>query len=134
VEDDAVEAERVGAGELVDERGHRLLAQRRIGRRDVDQVAGVRHDRMQAVFGDQRPEAIDFGRFEWPSAPLVRVPGEYLEGFAAVQGRALDRARHAAGGRHVGTDPRHPDSMPRRGRGRQVTRRWRGPAHPVYPL
>ena len=39
--DDAEQAERIGAIELVDERGDRLLAERGERRREVDQVTGV---------------------------------------------------------------------------------------------
>ena len=42
---DAEQPERLGAIELVAHRLDRLPAQRRVRRRQVDQIAGVRHDR-----------------------------------------------------------------------------------------
>ena len=48
MEDDAEQAERFGAIEFVTHRLHRLPAQRRVRGGEVDQVAGVRHDRPDA--------------------------------------------------------------------------------------
>ena len=71
--DDAEQAERVGAIELVDERRDRLLAQHRERRGEVDQVAGVRDDGRDARLVDAPAEKPDFGAVERLAAPLVGV-------------------------------------------------------------
>ena len=48
--DYAMQPERFGPIDLVDERGDRLFAQGRVGRRQIDQIAGVRHDRRESAF------------------------------------------------------------------------------------
>ena len=48
MDDDAEQAERMRAIELVDERLDRLRAKRGIRGREIDQVAGVRDDRRDA--------------------------------------------------------------------------------------
>ena len=98
------QAERLGAIELLAERRDRLLAQRRRRGRDVDQVAVVRDDRLDAGLRDAAPEQRDLvvGGSD-AGAPLPRRLGEDLQRLAAVT-RPRDRPRAAV--RRRSTDAR----------------------------
>jgi hypothetical protein len=104
VNDDAEQAQRVGALELVEEGVERLLAQLREGRRQVDQVTRVRHDGRDAGLVEAAAERSDVGRIERLSAPLAAVLAEYLQRLTAVHDGALDGVRDAAGDRHMRAD------------------------------
>ena len=58
--DHAEQPQCVGAIELVDERGNRLLTQQRKRRRQVDQIAGVGHYRCDSRRVDAPAERADF--------------------------------------------------------------------------
>ena len=101
VNDHAAQAERLGAIQFVDEGRDRLLTELRQGRGEIDQVAGVRHDRRQAGLVDALTKPDDFVRVDRLSEPLVRVLAEDLQGLAAMNDSAIDRLRNPAGDRHV---------------------------------
>ncbi len=103
--DDAKQAERLGAIDLVHERGDRLFAQDRERRRQVDQVARVRDDGRDAGLLDALAEQPDFSVLERLAAPLVRVLREDLQRLASVHDRAIDGLRDAARDGHVRADP-----------------------------
>ena len=105
--DDAQQAKDPGAIQLVDERRDRLRPKRRDRRREVDQVARVRHDRLDAGLVHTRSKPANLDRVERRRLPAVRVLAEDLERFAAVQLGAIDRFRHAACHRHVRADAKH---------------------------
>ena len=52
-------------------------------------------------------EQLDLGRVERLAAPLIRVLREDLQRLAAVDDRAIDGLRDAAGHRHVRADSKH---------------------------
>src|SRR4051812_19807226 len=75
-------------------------------RGEVDQIAAVRDNRMEARTPHRGPEFVDFFTRQHPAAPLVRVLGEDLEGIASMEDRPRYGARHPAGDRHMGAEPR----------------------------
>src|SRR5437773_6060982 len=102
---DAEKAERLGAIELAGHGVDGLLPQRRDRSGKVDQVARVRHDWRQATRTHLRAEFADlFGRHDAPS-PLAGVLREDLKRLAAMDDRAVDRARQSSGHRHVRAEP-----------------------------
>ena len=101
MEHDAEQTQRFGAVDLVGHRLERLTPQRRIGGREVDQVAGMRYDRVEAGRLDLRAKLANLRRGDLAAAPLVRVLAEDLKRFAAMDDGALDRARQSSGDRHV---------------------------------
>jgi inner membrane protein len=107
VNHDAEQPKRIGAIELVDERGKGLLAEHRERRCEVDQIAGVRDHGVQPRLVDTTPERFHFPRIERFAFPLTRVLAEDLKRFAAVDERAVHGLGHAAGYRHVSADSQH---------------------------
>jgi len=105
--DDAEQAQRLGAIDLVDEGCDRLLAQRRECRGEIDQVAGVRDHGCDSRLLDALPESLDFAAVQGLTKPLIRVLREDLQGLASVDDRALDGLRDAAGNGHVRADSKH---------------------------
>ena len=101
VQDDAEQAERFGAIDLVAHRLDRHPAQRRQRGGEVDQVAAVRHDGVDAGRRHLRPELADLVGRQRAAAPLARVLGEDLQRLAAVRHGALHGPRQPAGHRHV---------------------------------
>ncbi len=107
VDDDAKQAKRRGAIDLIHECRDRLLAEERERRGEVDQVTGVRDDRLDAGLLDAAAEQPDFGGVERLAAPLVSVLGEDLQRLASVHDGALDGFRDAARDGHVRADSKH---------------------------
>jgi hypothetical protein len=107
VQDHAEQPKRFGPIELVAHRLERLAAQPRVRGGQVNQVAGVRHDRCNARRLHGRAELADFLRRQHASAPLARVLGEDLQRLTAVHDRPLYRTRQSAGDRHMGSEARH---------------------------
>ena len=85
--------ERFGAIELLAERGDRLRAQRRLGGGEVDQVAVVRDDRLDAGLLDPRAEQRDLVGWQRPRPPLPHRLGEDLQRLAPRSPRARSTAR-----------------------------------------
>ena len=104
---DAEQPERLRAIELVAHRLDRLRAQRGDRRREIDQVARVRHHRAEAAGLELRPKLANLLARNHASAPLVGVLREDLKGGAAMKDRAFDGARKSARHRHVRAEPRH---------------------------
>ena len=104
MQDDTEEAERLGAVHLVPHRLDRLPAQRRVRRRQVDQVARVRDDRTDARRLHPARGIANLLRRHDAAAPLVRVLRENLKRVATMRDRALDRQRQPAGDGHVGAE------------------------------
>ena len=107
MQDDAREAQCVGAVELARERRDRAPAKVGIGRSQVDEVAGVRHDRLDAELGGVGTEGVHLVRRERSGTPLAGGLREDLQRVTAGGVRALDGARQAAGDRHVGAEAGH---------------------------
>ena len=126
VNDDAEQAERVRAIELVDERGRASVAERRRRGRQVDQIARVRHDGRDAGLLDAAAEPADVGRIERLADQLARVLREDLQRFAAMQHRPFDgvRPRHRPRTCGANTHERRP--------GRNTTHG--GPSNSPYTL
>ena len=96
MDDDTKQAERMRAIELVDEGSDGHRSQRRIGRRQIDQIAGVRHHGRDAGLVNARAETLDLVALEWLAAPLTGVLAEDLQRFAAVHDGSIDGFRDAA--------------------------------------
>ena len=96
----------------------RLLAQRRRRGSDVDQIAVVRDDRVDAGLGDPPPEQHDLVLGQHAGTPLADRLGEDLQRLAARRDGAIDGARQTAGDGQMGAEPRHqsPKTSPRTGR------------------
>ena len=103
MQNDAEQAEGFGAIELVGHRLHRLLTERRVCRREIDQVARMRDDRPQSGGAHSRTKLANLFATERPAAPLAGVLRKDLEGFALVHDGPLHGAWQTAGDRHVGT-------------------------------
>ena len=93
VHDEAVEAEQLGAIELVAERVDRPPPQDGIRRGNVDQVAVVRQDRADLRLAQAPPEERDFVLRKLARTPLPGGLREDLQCLAAAGLRAIDRAR-----------------------------------------
>jgi hypothetical protein len=102
--DHSKEAERIGAIELVDECGDRLLAQYRERRGEIDQITGVRDRRVDAGLLDACTKRVDVGPIERFPAPLVRVFREDLQRLTPVYDGPIHCLCNAAGDRHVRAD------------------------------
>ena len=74
---------------------------------DVDQIAVVRDDRLDAGLGDAPAEQRDLVGRQRPRPPLPRRLGEDLQRLAPRRHGAIDGARQAAGDRQMGAEPRH---------------------------
>ena len=61
----------------------------------------MRYDRMESGRFDLRAKLANLRRGDLAAAPLVGVLAEDLKRLAAMDDGALDRARQAAGHRHV---------------------------------
>ena len=104
---DAEQAERFGAIHLVAHRVDRLLPQAGERRGEIDEIAAVREDGRNPGRRHFHPEFADFPARQRPAAPLAGVLREDLQRVAAVRDGPLDRARQAAGHRHVSAQTRH---------------------------
>ena len=105
---DRAQAQRARSVQLVREALHAARAQHGVGRGQIDQVAVVCDDRLQAMSTDLTPELLDRCRRERRFAPLVRCLGEELDRGGAQRTAACRRGRHATLARDVG--PEHHNS------------------------
>ena len=98
---DPAQAERLRTIEFIDECRDRLLAQLRLRRGEIDQVAGVRDDGNQFGLVDALAKPDNFVRRDRLAEPLVRILAEDLQRLASVNDRAIDGSRHPARHRHM---------------------------------
>jgi hypothetical protein len=99
--------QRLGACVLLFERGLRLRAQRRCGSGKVDEIAVVRHHRLDTALRDAAAEQDDLVGRQRPGAPLARGLGEDLQRFAAAGDSAIDGTRQATGDREMSPEAGH---------------------------
>ncbi len=102
--DEPEQAEAFRPIELLAERGERLLAQHRVRRREVRQIAGVRDDGLQARTGDGVAKLRDFAVVQHARLPLADRFREDLQRLAAGGFGAFDRFGNAAGNRQVSSE------------------------------
>jgi len=100
-------ADALGYTQFFAQRGNRLHPQRWRGGGNIDQVAVVRDDRLNAGLLDTSSEADHFVARQFPRAPLSGGLGEDLQGVAARGVSTINRPRQPAGDRHVGSETRH---------------------------
>ena len=116
VEHQAVDPQRLTAVQLVGQRGARAGRHRAVGRRQVDQVAGVGEDRADGARragGAKRRDLLVVERFR---PPLVGVLDEDLDRPAAEILTPRDGLGHPAGDRDVGAERRESGSAGHGGR------------------
>jgi hypothetical protein len=98
---DPEQSERLGAIDFVAHRFERLAPERRVGRREVDQVAAVRDHRADTGGFHLGAKLADFRGRQLAAAPLTGVFREDLQRLAPVHDRAFHRARQPARDRHM---------------------------------
>ena len=104
VNDDPEQAKGVSTIEFVDEGRERRRAESGRRSRQVDQIAGVRHDRRDAGLRNAAAEPPNIDWIDRFAEQLARVLGEQLQRLAAVQQRPFDGIGHATGHGHVSTN------------------------------
>jgi hypothetical protein len=86
----AQQAECLGTIDFIGHRSDRLTPQQLVGGRQVDEIAGVRHNRTNPACRQTGAELPNlFGRHE-AAAPLVGVLGEDLKGATTMRDRTVD--------------------------------------------
>src|ERR1019366_1846396 len=109
--------ERKGAFHLSAKRGNRLGMKFRIASRQVHQVVGMDHQRMQVILGAQPDHLVTLLGRQVVGLPLPRARGKYLEGTASQTIGAFGCIRHSTCRRGVDADaPRRQLRRPRRRR------------------
>src|SRR5262249_61893188 len=104
MDDDAREAKRLGALELVGEGVDRLRPERRVRVAEVDEIARVREDVTDRVSPARGPELADLVRRERLRRPLPLIFQEDLDRAAAQLATALEGEEEPARDRHVRAD------------------------------
>src|SRR2546425_8396184 len=138
------DAEGTTAVQLTDKRPQAALTQTCVRGREVDQVAVVRHDGLDARRRDGGAERVDVRRRDRGLAPLAWRLGEDLDGGCPDRRAARRRVRHAALGRDVCAQqvvrPRIPPPPPpppgrpgKASRGIRATNRTPPPPPPPTP-
>ena len=101
MQDDERQTQLVGPRELLGQSAQRVGVKLRVGRRQIDEVIGVRENRRQLPALRMFEEGLDFLARQRPREPLHVVFHENLHRRAFDRTRPLDRPMHAAADRHV---------------------------------
>jgi hypothetical protein len=103
VEDDPVRLDRTRHADRVEEGGARLVPDRLVGGREVDEVERVADDGPDALLRAPLLEALEVLRGMVRRPPGPRALGEDLNGLGSALDGAVDRGVDPTCGRHVGT-------------------------------